>query len=238
MPGCSTQARPLDAADADRRDGWSASRGPVPVTMSHRILGLDWDTILPLVVSGLTVRAGSFERDAVPFVRASYEALFGGAAEAGRFLSDPETEAKRRFGAEMDTLCLCDGTRTVGLLIGHPLDWSTYYWRSVALLPEYRSRHALAQLMELTYEPLARVGIERVEGECSPTNAPMMRTLVKLGFVVTSTANSERWGATVRFTKFLREEAEEVFGRQFCRVRARGAPAPASTHPRQGRKAP
>lgn len=227
MPSRTTHARPLPDSEVHR-----------PETMSKRILGLAWDDVLPLSVSGLMVRAGSFERDGLPFVRASYEALFGGASEAGRFLSDPETDAKRRFAAEMDTLCLCDGPRTVGLLIGHPLDWSTYYWRSVALLPEHRARGVLAQIMERTYAPLAAAGVERVEGECSPTNAPMMRTLVKLGFVVTATTNSERWGATVRFTKFLCDEAEEVFGRQFCRVRARGVQAQGTIHPLQGRKAP
>ncbi len=189
--------------------------------MSQRVLGLDWREHLPWIVGDLTVEAGSFAKDAQPFMAAHFAELFDAADIQKRFLTDPLTDAKRRFGDEMDVLCLKAAGRVVGLLVGHPLDWSTYYWRSVALLPAHRANHALARVMERSYEPLHAAGIERVEGECSPTNAPMMRTLTKLGWVVTSTANSERWGATVRFTKFLRGDAEDVFARQFCGVRSK-----------------
>jgi hypothetical protein len=125
------------------------------------------------------------------------------------------SEAKHRFCTESDAFLFRVGSRPVGLLLANPVDWSTYYMRSVAILSEFRERHLLTRFMERSYEPLRKAGVERIEGECSPANTPMMRMLVGQGFLVTSTANSERWGSTVRFTKFLTEDSEAVFLRQF-----------------------
>jgi hypothetical protein len=44
----------------------------------------------------------------------------------------------------------------------------------------------------------------------------MMHIATRLKFNQTGTLLSERWGAMVHFTKFLSEEKEEVFLRQFC----------------------
>ena len=70
--------------------------------------------------------------------------------------------------------------------------------------------------MERICEPLRVAGVERLCGDVSPVNAPMMRLHVKQGFVATSVANSERWGSNVHFTKFLSEEVAAVFLRQYC----------------------
>ena len=197
-------------------------------TLSSRIWGLDWGHHLPWSLGDLTVTQGSFD-EALSFVGHHYESIFGDGKDSG-FLSDPFTEAKRRFGDEMDVLLMRADCQVVGLLVAHPIDWTTYYMRSVAILPEYRERKLFAQMVERCFEPLRFVGVERIEGETAPTNMVMMRALTNLGFLVTSTANSERWGATVRFTRFLREEAASVFAEKFCRTPlARGRSAPPSS---------
>ncbi len=187
-------------------------------TLSERIWQADWTEGVPKAFGGVTLERGTFEQ-AAPFVREHYQAIFGADGQADRFLVEPMSPAKMRFGAEMDVLHYRHDNRTVGLLMGHPIDWSTYYFRSVALLPQYRERHVVTDSVAWTHDRLAAVGVHRVEGECAPANAPMMKMLVNLGYIVTSTTNSERWGATVRFTKFLRAEAKETFMRQFCAMR-------------------
>jgi ribosomal protein S18 acetylase RimI-like enzyme len=194
-------------------------------TLSSRIWGLDWGCHLPWTLGNVTVTVGHFA-DALAFVGDHYAEIFGDGKESG-FLSDPFTEAKRRFGDEMDVFSIRADGQVVGLLIAHPLDWTTYYMRSVAILPAYRDRKLFNQIVERCFAPLASAGVERIEGETAPTNVVMMRALTGLGFLVTSTANSERWGATVRFTKFLREEAASLFAEKFCRtppVRGQAAP--------------
>ena len=107
------------------------------------------------------------------------------------------------------------GDRPAGIFMGHPSDWTTYYIRSAALLPEFRDRRMMSQHVARLVEPLRAVGIERVEAECSPANVPVVRLLTTLGYVVTATTNSERWGVLLRFTKFLTDDAKAVFMRQY-----------------------
>ncbi len=191
---------------------------------STSLWGIDWPEHFPLDLNGLTVDAAGFD-DALPFITSHYGEIFRRNPGADRFLSDPMTEAKRRFGSEMDAFLVRDAGDVVGVLIGHPSDWTTYYMRSVALLPTYRSRHVLTNLVEATYGPLRDAGVERIEGDCSPANLPMVRALVNLGFVIKATHPCERWGLQARFVKYLRPAAEEVFVRQFCHGVATGSQA-------------
>jgi Acetyltransferase (GNAT) family len=182
---------------------------------SWSLWGLDWRDHFPRSFGDLTVHAGSFE-DALPFIAGHYSEIFRHDSTVDRFLHDPMTDAKRRFGIEMDAFLVKDGVDVVGVLIGHPSDWTTYYMRSVALLPAYRSRHILTDLVESTYGPLRDAGVERIEGDCSPANLAMVRALTSLDYLPISSYPSERWGMQLRFVKYLRPEAEAVFVRQFC----------------------
>ncbi len=184
-------------------------------SLSWRLWNLDWEKILPWSFEEVTVVSAHFD-DALPFMTEHYARIFGTESNEGRFLSSPLTEAKRRFSAETDVFLFQVAARTVGLFMAHPSDWSTYYMRTAALLPEYRGRHLVSRFMERICEPLREAGVERLCGDVSPANTPMMKLHVGQGFLVTSIANSERWGSCVHFTKFLRQEADAVFRHQFC----------------------
>ena len=202
-------------------------------TLSKRIWGFDWSEELPWDLDGIRAEAASFA-EGLSFVEAHYAAIFGPLTDGSRFLSDAMTPAKRRFGDEMDVIAFRDGPETVGVWMGHPSDWSSYYVRSVAFLEAYRDRRIMTGFLERCYAPLRRIGVERLETECSPANLPVMKILTRDGWVVTSTTNSERWGAVVRLSKFLRQEAETVFFRQFCGVRNGRAPREAGVPPNPG----
>lgn len=198
--------------------------GSVGVThepQSKRIWGFDWRSELPWSLDGVTAEAGTFEQ-ALDFALQHYATIFHKNSDGPRFLDDPLTNAKRRFGSEMDIVLFRDEGRVIGTWMGHPVDWSTYYIRSVALLPEYRDRRIATDFAKLAYARFAAAGVERIECECSPANIPMMKAMSSLGWLVVGTTNSERWGATVRFAKFLRSEAEQVFTRQFCAMAVGG----------------
>jgi ribosomal protein S18 acetylase RimI-like enzyme len=194
-------------------------------SLSRRLWELDWSRYLPWRFEGIDVVHSSFD-GALPFVQAHYAAIFEAESRASRFLADPMTEPKKRFCREMDVFLFQEGGATVGVLMSHPLDWSTYYMRSAAFVPEFRGKNLLSRCVEATYEPLRAAGVERVEVECAASNAVVIRMLAGLGFAISSTANSERFGAVVRFTKFLREEAETAFLRQFCAVSMQRVRAP------------
>lgn len=220
------------SSDVDARaDGQHGSRSSVAaVPTSLQLWGLDWRAVLPWSFDDVVVDAGTFA-EATPFVEEHYAAIFRAAGADTRFLGDPMTPAKRRFSDAMDVFLMRHDGRVVGTLMAHPLDWSSYYMRSAAILPAYRDRRVLTRLVEAMYAPLSAAGVERMEGEVSPTNLPMMRMLVGLGWVVNATVNSERWGTMVRLAKFLRDDAEATFSERFCamRVRPRGSHATVST---------
>jgi hypothetical protein len=186
-----------------------------PIRWSQQLWGLDWAAVLPWRFDDVVVEAGAFD-DAVPFVEDHYAAIFRAGGADTRFITDAMTPAKVRFSRSMDVFLMRHHGATVGALMAHPVDWSSYYMRSVAILPAYRDRRVLTRLVEAMVEPLRAVGVERIEGEVSPGNLPMMRMLVGLGWLVSATVNSERWGTMVRLTKFLREDAETTFVRHFC----------------------
>jgi ribosomal protein S18 acetylase RimI-like enzyme len=190
--------------------------------LSQRLWNLDWNRHLPWRFDDVTVELGTFA-DAVPFMAAHYPAIFHARENEGRFLGDPMTPAKRRFCDEMDVFLLKANGALVGLWMGHPTDWSTYYGRNSAILPEYRNRHLVTRLMDAACKPLSDAGVERFEAECAPSNVASVKLLVALGFVITSTSTTDRWGAMLRFTKFLRKEAEEVFARQYCALQLKAS---------------
>jgi ribosomal protein S18 acetylase RimI-like enzyme len=191
---------------------------PRAVSLSQRLWGLDWEALLPWQIDDVSVDLGSLE-EALPFMRDHYTEIFS--TGDGRFFTEMMSEAKRRFFAEMDIFVLRVAAETVGLVMGHPSDWSTYYMRNGALLPEYRARGVLPRFLEHIYEPLRAAGAERIETDASPSNQAVIRLHLSQGAVVTATGSSERWGAFVRFTKFLNEEPLKVFNRQFCSMPVR-----------------
>lgn len=202
-------------------DAQGSSEPTLVETRSARLWGLDWGAVLPWSFDGITVEACAFD-EALPFMERNFGEIFG-VGYAGRFLADPMTEPKRRFCREMDVFLYRDGEREIGVYAGHPVDWSTYYMRIAAFLPEYRNRDLLSRTVEACYPALVQAGCQRIEGDCTPSNVAMTRMLTRLGWLVTSTSNSERWGTLLRFTRFLDADAEDVFARQFCGVRLKNA---------------
>jgi ribosomal protein S18 acetylase RimI-like enzyme len=185
--------------------------------LSHRLFGLDWSQYLPVELGeGVRVETAEVD-DALAFLTRNYRSIFEVGDDDTRFRSDPLDARKRAFYRETgDAFLFRRGTETVGVLIANPSDWSTYYMRVAAFLPAYQGRGLLGAIVEHTFAPLADCGVERVEVEAAPSNFASIRLLTKLGFNVTATAHTDRWGAVLRFTKYLDADAEDVFLSQFC----------------------
>src|SRR5688572_9261846 len=186
-----------------------------PSPSSRRWLDLDWRRHLPWRIDQVEVVLGTSE-DALAFVHAHYPALFDAAADEGRWLREPMTPAKRRFLDDADVFLFRDTERTVGIQIAEPTDWSTYYLRSTALLPEYQARDLATDLCLRLMTPLREAGVTRLECETAPTNTACMRAVIRLGFVPTATHNTDRWGTLVRFTRYLDDRADDIFRAQYC----------------------
>jgi len=189
---------------------------PPRATLSQQLWGLDMCAELPrrlssdgvLVVPGELARIGSFLR--------THYGLF--AEEAQGCAPTPFIQRSKRayLGASSDLIELRHAGETVGVLIGAPEDWSSYYVRMFAMRAEYQRPGLVRRFVrECLFAPLARCGVERVVAETSPANIAMSHLFTELRFRVTGNLLSDRWGPLVRYTKFLAPACEAEFLRKF-----------------------
>jgi len=192
-------------------------------TLSQRWWGLDWREVLPFHFDDARAELATMD-DVLPFINQHYPTIFGANDVESRFHENPMTEAKRRFSAEMDCFVFRVDGEVAGIFMAHPSDWNSYYVRSTALLPQYRGRRLLGRLLRSLEDPLRAAGVERVETEVSPANAPMIRTIGEQGFIVTGQTATERWGLLLRYTRFLSHEASAVFRRHYVAMKVSKRP--------------
>jgi ribosomal protein S18 acetylase RimI-like enzyme len=187
---------------------------PKRPTLSATLWGLDFGAMLPRNVSaalqavpGELARIRDFLSSRFPSL--TEEALSGAPNTSTR-------DAKLRYLNACDLIELRDQDRTVGAIVGAPEDWSTYYVRIFAIAEECQHRGIIRKLVrECLFQPLAMYGVQRIAAETSPANRAMCRLFSELEFHATGHQLSDRWGALVRYTRFLDRSCEAVFLGQF-----------------------
>jgi hypothetical protein len=186
-----------------------------PPSLSEQLWGLDWRAVLPHHLDGgFSVVRSRLERSK-PFILEHYAAIFEESEDSP--FAPRVTGSKERYYELCDFFEILQGGDVVGLVIGAPSDWSTYYVRSAALLPAHQGSGVIQRLFSrVLFGELMRVGVERVEVDVSPANLAMVHIVTRLAFNVTGTTLTERWGANTRFTKYLCPESAQVFLTQFC----------------------
>lgn len=191
--------------------------------LSARLWGVDLNEGLPRVLTseGIEVTPGDLSR-----VRDFLTVEFPGLGEEtlGAAPSAPIVDAKRWYlRTTCDVLELRHAGKTVGVFVGAPEDWSSYYIRVLAILQNYQ-RPALRRRFtrECVFEPLARHHVERVFADSSPANLSMARAFSEMQFHATGHQLSDRWGPLVRYTKFLDPACEAAFLRRFTSLAAGG----------------
>jgi hypothetical protein len=200
------------SSDISEQGSTAASSGP----LSMLLWGFSWSEVLPCDVgSGVRVTGSNFD-SALPFIREHYAEIFHEDPNISPFVTKIDAARQRYYRAAGDFFEFVHDGCTVGLLIGTPIDWGSYYIRSAAALPRYQGKQIIQRFFPVLFEQLKRAGVERVEADTSPSNMATMHLLTRLRFNMTGTVLSERWGANVRFTKFLDAASEAVFLDQFC----------------------
>jgi len=186
--------------------------------LSSLFPGVVWARHFPLrFPDGSRIECEDFDA-VLPFIAAHQARAFGRDAGRGRFDVEPFDERKRlwlRFACDCFVFIGSAG-EPFGIFIGNPVDWSTYCFRSVFVLPEHQGGGHYQRLLAHLIEVLRACGVARVEADVSPSNQVSTHILTKLGFKVTGTTLGERWGALVRFTLHLDERAESIFLDSFC----------------------
>lgn len=201
------------------------AKGPDPGAVAYAPLSvalwdIAWSDVLPhrFGTDGAVVHLSTFEK-VRPFIERNYARIFEESAEDGPFSQGTRiNRAKARYYTIAgDTFEFLYREETIGVLVCTPLDWSTYYIRTAATLPEHQGRQWVWRFVsEVLFDHLARHGIERVEFDVSPANMAMIHLATRNRCNPTGTLLTERWGSQIRFTRFLSPQSEDVFLRQFC----------------------
>ncbi len=184
-------------------------------SFSTQLWGLDWTKHFPVRSSN-----GSVECRRVPF--ASIEQFF---------LSGSEYDYQQKkifYGALSDSFgfyAIDEGMKLIGAAIANPSDPTTYYLRFAHILPEYRARSPhIEWLRRVSATVSDNPHVQRIEVEISPEDSSMPVIYARLGFRITGTAFSDRWGGIIRMTAHLRPEVREGFLNRFCPFTAPKAP--------------
>ncbi len=206
-----------DSVGAGPESPESGVRRTTSPNLSRLFWGVDWAESLPLALTrdGIELRASHIHR-ALPFVGAHYAEIFAQDEERARFFHEPFDEAKIRYYEASDVFELVQHGATIGVMIGAPTDWSTYYVRTMGVLQPYQGRQLPRLVLPFMFRRLAAAGVRRFEVETSAANLAVVLFLTRMRFNVTGQVLSERWGALLRMTKFLDEGAEDVFLDKFC----------------------
>jgi RimJ/RimL family protein N-acetyltransferase len=177
---------------------------------------LRWEDHLPWRLENDIVVCASSLDESYRFIAKHYAAIFE-PNEASPFKSEPLDEVKERYFRSVgDFFEFKRDGETVGISMSNPSDWSTYYMRSSALLPDVRSHGLLGSYMQKMLKHLRAAGVRRVEGDTSPSNLPMIRALTRMKFNISGVLLSDRWGTQIHFTKFIDRTIEDVFLTQYC----------------------
>ncbi len=193
-------------------------------SLSSALWGLELCRGLPRVLSSDGIEATRGDLTRVRSFLAEEFPSFG-EETLGAQPSAAIVDAKRWYlHAACDAIELRHHGHTIGVFIGAPEDWSSYYIRTFAVVQAYQ-RPALIRRFgrECVFGPLAEHYVERVVADTSPANLAMSRCFTELRFHVTGHQLSDRWGPLVRYTRFLDPACEAAFLRRFAGISAGGA---------------
>ena len=184
--------------------------------MSRALWGIDWNSMPPMPLGeGLVAKAVSYD-EIVPFMQKNMKVIYEESADSP-FLMNEAHPAKENFFRHLaDVFGFYFQGELIGFFIGHPTDWSTYYFRNCSVLPQFQNL-GLLQAFGMAMGPtLIKAGVERVYTEISPSNLRNIHLSNKYQFNVTGYRVCERFGLVLQFTKFISPKHEAVFLKQFC----------------------
>ncbi len=186
--------------------------------LSSSIWNINWNDYFPFNINqkGFVAEYSTHEEFSA-FAKVHFARVFRQDSYQTSFLWSESGTAKTRYYKEAgDFFVFKMNQKTIGGFVGTPIDWSSYYLRSFALLPEYEGHQILSLFLKHLFKCLEEVGVERIEGDTSPSNLTIIQILTRLRFNITGMTLSERWGSQLRLSKFLSTKHEQVFLDQFC----------------------
>lgn len=186
--------------------------------LSSRLYGIDWNRHYPCEIgkTGVIASYSSYE-DCVDFLGKHFSLLDSENQFNFPTLPDGQKEAKARYYKEVgDFFEFRFKNQLIGSFVGTPIDWSSYYIRACAIEKNFHNLGIYQGFILKILPILSSHSIARVEVDLSTANLPCVHLFNKLKFNVTSLTSSDRWGTTLRMTKFLDKDREKQYLHRHC----------------------
>lgn len=201
----------------------AAPASSAPSSLTYRLWGFDLCEGLPYVV-GRDVVAHRGDLSSVrAFLSLEYPSLTEDAVVSAL---QPRVDSAKRSYLETasDLIELRHAGQTVGVMVGAPEDWASYYIRVFALKRSHQRPRLIRRFCrDYLFARLLAHNVQRVIADTSPANIATSRMLSELKFYVTGQQLSDRWGPLVRYTKFLDSACEEAFLKRFAGIAPPGS---------------
>lgn len=185
----------------------------------HFLGGSDipWHEYLPITLkNGYEIHSGSFE-EVKMFAQSHFQQIYSPIDPKTQYRWGEDHPNKKSFYENFAEIFLFKkGAEIIGFHVINLTDWSTVYHRNVSISKKHQNKQLWQLWFACLIEILKAHQIHRVECDVSPGNTKKVHVLNKMGFRVTGFNTSERWGAVMKFTKFLNSEYENLFQKNLC----------------------
>lgn len=185
-------------------------------TIIESLFSIKWSHFFPIHYSqNITFTMGRYS-DVENFL-IQYQNELPDGRENKQFTMYEQTLRKKIYYQKYaDHFLIQDDHKTIGFFTGNVLDWSSYYFRYIYILKEYRGDQLSLHFYQHLITILQSAGVDRVEAHIAPNDHLQYQKLLSLGLVQTGMWLTDRWGALVHMTKFLTSQKKDFFDRQFC----------------------
>lgn len=192
-------------------------------SLTFRVLGFDLCEGLPYEVGHGVVAQRADLSSVRAFLSTEYPSLTEDPVAS--VLQVGVDSAKRKY---LETACdlieLRHAGQTVGVMVGAPEDWASYYIRIFAVKRSYQRPRLIRRFCcDYLFARLLAHDVQRVVADTSPANVATSRMLSELQFYVTGQQLSDRWGPLVRYTKYLDRACEQAFLKRFAGIAPPGS---------------
>lgn len=186
-----------------------------PYTFAQKIWGFSWKEHFPFGLTDTVKVVSAPFSIANTFVRENHQSLVLGNPYFLDGKSSPVSKT-HFYENQVDSFLFIERDQIVGVLFAHPTDWSTYYIRFVALLPEFRGKGLYQEFLKKLKSVLVSYGVERLEIEVSPSNVKHISVLSRLDFYQVGLKTCERFGTLCLLRSYLSHKHKKIFQEQFC----------------------
>ncbi len=132
------------------------------------------------------------------------------------FFKERENSKKLNYLQQVaDFFVIKFNTTPVGVVICEFSDWCTYYLRFIFIDKNHRGKNLTIEFVKVIENCLRKYDVDKICCEVSSGNFDQIARMSYLGFFCSGTRLSERFGSLIYMTKYLKEDQEIIFQRQF-----------------------